>query len=540
MGSASGMASARRGRPLRTLLAACATALGVVAVASPTSTAAGPEGPPQRPDTRQVMFVGNNWDGTADIIDARNYARLARINIIPDKQEREQEIFTNPVRLAFFLGIRLLVGEGNDQYVDDMFTSHDGRLVAVSRPSYADVVGIDLATQQIVWRFKMEGQRSDHMAVSPDGSTLLVSDSTANKVHELNLRTGQKTGEFPSGDSPHENNYSKDGETIWHASIGRVYTPTDDPALGFIRDSTKGQRYFQVVDADTLAIRSRVDMGQKLEEAGYPDMESAVRPMAISPNERIAYLQISFHHGFVEYDLQQEKVLRVANLPVSEEAQNTPRELYLLDSAHHGLAMNAAGTKLCVAGTMSDYAAFVNRNTFAATNVHSVGEKPYWSTNGLDNTCWVSFSGDDKVGVFAYGSERQLADVPVGDHPQRVRLGAVRHSLLAGLPLAPGAQDAAAPFVRVSGRPRRCRRRSFLLRITVRDQSPPTTTEVRLGSRLLRRTQSTTFRVRVPVRGLARGRHRVRISSRDSAGNVQRRSVRFSSCARGAQVRFTG
>jgi hypothetical protein len=419
------------------LLAASVLAV-VVATAPAASVAAGPEGPPQRADTRQVMFVGNNWEGTADIIDARTFARLARINTIPDKDERLLEIFTNPVRLAFFLGIRQVVGEGNDQFTDDMFTSHDGRFVYVSRPSFADVVGIDLATQKIVWRFPMEGQRSDHMAISPDGTRLLVSDSTANKVHELDAGTGQKTGEFPSGDSPHENNYSKDGKLIFHASIGRVYTPTDRPELGPVRDSTKGERYFQIVDADTLQILKRWDMGEKLDEAGYPDMESAVRPMALSPDERYVYFQVSFHHGFVEYDLQQERVLRVANLPISEEAQNTPPEEYLLDSAHHGIAMNSQGSKLCVAGTMSDYAAIVSRRTFRA-KLFSVGKKPYWSTNGLGGLCWVSFSGDDRVSVFDYRSEREVARIPVGDHPQRVRLGAVNRALESQLPKPPGA-----------------------------------------------------------------------------------------------------
>jgi hypothetical protein len=134
----------------------------------------------------------------------------------------------------------------------------------------------------------------------------------------------EKTGEFASGDSPHENNYSNDGKRIFHASIGRVYTPTDRSELGPARDASKGERYFQIVDAETLEILKRWDMGQKLGEAGYPEMDSAVRPMALSPDERYAYLQISFHHGFVEYALELERVLRVANLPISEEARNTP------------------------------------------------------------------------------------------------------------------------------------------------------------------------------------------------------------------------
>ena len=197
-------------------------------------------------------------------------------------------------------------------------------------------------------------------SISPDGTRLLVSASTARKVHVINTADGRIVGEFESGDQPHENNYSADGDTIFHASIGTVYTPTDDPAM----DDTKGDRWFQVVDNKTFKIKKRIDMGQKLEEAGYPDMSSAVRPMALSPDERKVYFQVSFFHGFVEYNFKQDRVTRVANMPIAPEIQDLPREEYLLDSAHHGLAMNPRGTKLCAAGTMSDYGAIVVRKTF--------------------------------------------------------------------------------------------------------------------------------------------------------------------------------
>ncbi len=376
--------------------------------------------------TRPVLVVANNWDGTADVIDPKRYTRLKRLNIIPDIEQRMAEIQSDPAAYGYFLGIRQLVGEGHDQYVDDAFTSKNGRLVFVSRPSLADVVAISLRDGRIVWRVKIEGYRSDHMAISPDGRRLLVSASTARKVHVIDTRLGRIVGEFASGDQPHENNYSRDGKLIFHASIGSVFTPLDDPLL----DDTKGDRWFQVVDAATLQVLRRIDMGDKLAEAGYPNMSAAVRPMALTPDERYVYFQLSFLHGFVEYDLLEDRALRVAQLPLSEEAQRLRREQYLLDSAHHGLAMNPTGSKLCVAGTMSDYAAIVWRRSFKYKIV-PVGEKPYWSTNSGDGKrCFVSVSGDDAVSVISYRTGTEVARIAVGDHPQRMRMGKIRRAFV--------------------------------------------------------------------------------------------------------------
>jgi YVTN family beta-propeller protein len=394
-------------------------ALGLALITAAPATAA-------KKKTRHVLVVSNNWDGTADVIDPRRYTRLKRLNIIPDHAERMAEIQSDPAAYDYFLGIRQLVGEGHDQFVDDAFTSKNGRLVFVSRPSLADVVAISLRDGRIVWRVKIEGYRADHMAISPDGSRLLVSASTARKVHVIDTRAGRIVGEFATGDQPHENNYSRDGKLIFNASIGTVYTPLDDPLF----DDTKGDRWFQVVDAQTLQVLRRIDMGDKLAEHGYPNMSAAVRPMALSPDERHVYFQLSFLHGFVEYDLVEDRPLRIANLPLSEKAQGMRREEYLLDSAHHGLAMNPAGTKLCVAGTMSDYGAIVNRRSFAYKLVQ-VGEKPYWSTNSGDGKrCFVSVSGNDRVSVISYRTGTEVARIPVGDHPQRMRMGKIRRSFV--------------------------------------------------------------------------------------------------------------
>jgi YVTN family beta-propeller protein len=345
---------------------------------------------------------------------------------VPDRAAREKEIYASPARLAQFIAIREVVGEGHDQLVDDVFSSTDGRLAFISRPSFADVVAVSLRTKKIVWRRRVDGYRADHMAISPDGKTLLVSASTAKVVEVLDTATGKLTGRIPSGDQPHESNYSADGKLIYHASIGTVYTPLDEPAF----DSTKGERIFEIIDAKTNKVLRRWDIGKILKTFGYPGMSSAVRPMAISRDEKTAYFQLSFFHGFVVFDLVNGKPVRLVNLPIPPKAAALPRTSYVNDSAHHGLAIDRSGQALCVAGTMSDYIAVVGTTDYAAT-IASHGAKPYWASTTIDGEhCVVSYSGDDSLAIIDYRTKKEVASIPVGDHPQRVRNAVIRRSYL--------------------------------------------------------------------------------------------------------------
>ena len=87
-------------RPLAAIaamIAALALALVLAAVGGAPEPADG-EGKAKRgKGLREMLFVGNNRDGTADVIRPRGkYRRIARLNIIPDIEERMAEIGHRP------------------------------------------------------------------------------------------------------------------------------------------------------------------------------------------------------------------------------------------------------------------------------------------------------------------------------------------------------------------------------------------------------------------------------------------------------------
>ena len=398
------------------LPAVCAVTALSASVAQAASTEM-----PAPANSKQVFFVGNNWDGTVTVIrPSGDFGKIGVVNMIPDRKQRLLEIHLNPIKLIAYTYIQQTAGEGNDQLVDDMYSTPDGQSIVASRPSFADVVSINIKTGKINWRTPVEGFRADHMAVSPDGQRVAVSASSGNVVHVLDIYTGKELGRFATGDKPHENIYFANGSKILNSAIGNVETSLDAQW----QDFTKGKRYITIADANTYKVLKKIDLRLALDAFGRKDLSNSVRPMVFSKDESKLYAQVSFFNGLVEYDLNQDKITRIAQLPGSSTIPKD-RTKWVNDSRHHGLSISADGEKLCVAGTMDDYATIVDRRTLQATQLIPAG-KPYWATRSPDGrSCVISESETDVVTVIDFATGNKVLSVPVGNHPQRVRVGYV-------------------------------------------------------------------------------------------------------------------
>jgi YVTN family beta-propeller protein len=386
-----------------------------LAAGLPAASAAVPEGPaaPAAGPLRDVVLVGNSADGTVSFLDARTHRNLGTLDVVPDLEEvlGGMDLF----RRAAYEVVRQQAG--GDKFVDDAHLSPDGRTLYVSRGNLGDTAAYDVATGRQLWRTQLDGFKADHAALSADGRTFVVSAITAAKAQVLDTATGRITGEFPTGTYPHENIYSADGSLIYNMSIGVTSLPK---ALDFL----KGSKQVTVVDAATLKVVRTYAF------------DKGIRPAVVTPDGRTMYAQLSYLNGFVEYDLQAGRTVRTVEMPFSEAGAALKPDDYPQNSAHHGMAMNAARDKLCMAGTIDDYTAVVSRPGLATDGfVHyPQGSLPYWSVTGTDGgTCWVTLSNRDEVSVVDYATAKEVARVKVGDFPQRERTGRLAPEALPGL-----------------------------------------------------------------------------------------------------------
>ena len=270
------------------------------------------------PATRDVLVVGNNWDGTADVVDPhalegphaaehrprprpapRRDRRRSRRARLLQRQQPARRRGPRPVRRR-----RLHLARRAPSL---RLAAEPGRRRRVRPRHAAD-------------RLAGEGRR---LPLRPHGA--LAGRHAAARLG-LDRRQGPRhrhargaiVAEFPlRRPAAREQLLARR-----HADLPREHRQRLHAAGHAALDATKGKRVFQIVDARTYEVLKRIDVGQALADNGYPGMSAAVRPMVLSPDERFAYLQLSFLHGFVEFDLESGKPVRIAHLPLSASAED--------------------------------------------------------------------------------------------------------------------------------------------------------------------------------------------------------------------------
>ncbi len=402
-------------RPMPTVRTCLAVAVVTATLAAAATTPAATASPttPTVTSLKNVLLVGNSQTGSVSFIDENGFTSLGSFNVIPDLQQRINEM--DPIQRIGYETVKGI--EGGDRFVDDAALSPDGRKLYVSRGNLDDVAAFDLGTKQELWHTRLDGFHADHAALSPDGTRFVVSATTANKAQFIDTANGAIVGSAPTGNYPHQNDYTADGKYVYNSSIGNVSLPQS-------LEWAKGAFQLTKIDTSTLQVVKTWTLPH------------GIRPNLIAPDGNTFYAELSYLNGFVKYDLNAGKIVATVNQPFSDHAKSLKPDDYPKNSAHHGLALSGDGSTLCDVGTIDDYVALVSTDGLVDRSFvnYPTGSLPYWGQTSTDgNYCYVSLSQANAVSVIDYRTGTEVARVPVGVFPQRERVSKVDTGVLGSL-----------------------------------------------------------------------------------------------------------
>lgn len=368
----------------------------------PRETSGAPEG-----GTREVAIVSNAVEGTLTLIDMETLSAIKTLDGIPDG--RNVSFLRDPVQ-------RLAQGpveqRGGLNYGQDTDLSRDGTTLFISRGFLGDVVAMDLATGDILWRTPIAGIRADHMDISPDGTRLYVAALLrgGDIVEVLDTRNGAKTGRFEAGQWPHDIHVTEDGTHVYVASLGDMQLPLDERGA-----------------ADDAYLVTKARTGSLEPIASY-SFEAGIRPFAVTRDGQRLYAQLSNQHAVVARDLITNANTGRLELPVDEGVTEADWDF---EAPHHGLALSHDESLLCIAGRASDYAAVVRTDDLSLVTTVDTGDAPSWaSISADDHYCVLPNTRSGDVSIIELSSGTEAARIPTGRGAKHVTIGQVAESAL--------------------------------------------------------------------------------------------------------------
>jgi YVTN family beta-propeller protein len=282
-----------------------------------------------------------------------------------------------------------LVGE----HPDDIISNRDGSTLYISRLDAGDVIAIDAATEQLLWKVDVGGV-PNHLTLSADERYLYVPLFDKGLLVVVDTRTREIVARPEVGVGAHGTQLSADGKQVYVGSIGA--------------------NQLAIVDLPSHTTNRVIKLGE------------GVRPFQLSPDGKLAYVQLSKLHGFVVVDLSKDSVIRTVPLPTLGKPLPVPTEKGSLWVMNHGLGLSPDQKYLVANGSLSGFVAIFSFPDLALLGTVPVGTQPNWVVFSHDSRyAYVSNRVDDTISAIELNSRKEVARIKVGDYPQRMTVATV-------------------------------------------------------------------------------------------------------------------
>lgn len=267
----------------------------------------------------------------------------------------------------------------------------DGRfiLVSIEGTKPGKLVWIDPVADKVTQEMNV-GPAPNQLAITPDGKTAYVPCSDGN-WDVVDVAKKEVVKRIFIGGRPHNTLCSADGKRFFLAPMGAPKKVT-------------------IVDALKHEMIAEVPFG------------NVVRPIALSPDEKVLYAEVDGLVGFEAADLGSRKVVQRIKAELAPEHRKVA-------SRSHGLGVRPDGKEVweCDVEHQEVHVYDITGKEPKQIATVPVGERCYWLTFSPDGkTCYVSVRGKNEVVFVDTESKKVTQRVTVGKQPKRLMIVGVK------------------------------------------------------------------------------------------------------------------
>jgi len=316
-----------------------------------------------------MLYIENTRGGDVSVVDLKTFKEVRRIPL------------------------------GEDAHPDDIVASRDGKTLYLNAMLHihghpapdatqdnSRMIAVNAHTGAIIWQKEVRGQVG-HMVISPDDRYLYI--ALFDMYHYLRVDT--KTQEtkyvplhFCGG---HGIRITRDGKRLYVGSM--TYCEID------------------VVDVASEKVIQRLFFRDQ------------VRPFDITADEKTAYVQNSWLHGFHVVNLAENRIMKTIALPTL--GSDVPVPIEWPNTVDHGMQLTPDETYLIAVATTGGYASIYSVPDLDLVASIPVGKQPSWViTDASGETVYVSNRADDTISVISIPQRKVLHTIRVGYYPQRM------------------------------------------------------------------------------------------------------------------------